>query len=499
MKVKRTLKIRISNKRRNTAKHFTFDLAHFRNLLVIFQNKYYEYFKQVVLNESVIYSLMVDKTTARKSNKQLEALEELSERINQYPELREIIKAMKKQKIRIDNNYTLQTTIRHVIKDYKSFIAALKEYYANPSKFRASPKPPSPRKLDKISHFSTEFNQNSFEITDDTLFLKLRIKGGQNIKIKLPKDAKDITSVRLIYNLFDVWVDIIYEKELEIAENESDYVAAIDIRLNNLISLVSSNPNLKSLIISGREIKSFNHWFNKKNAKLQSEIDKLNNRIAKEDNELVSNDLSNKLSELRFYFGGLHNYRDRWIDSHFHKLTRMLADYLYETGHKKLYIGKGAIESKNGINLGKITNQNFMSVPFRRLIDMLKYKVEEFGIELKEIDEQYTSKASSISDNILEIQEIYIKNRKNKEKTNINFSGRKNSKGLYKDKILNKVFNEGLNSALNILKLGAKLHKLILDLKTVIIKLCNPVKFSVYDFIYKSTSKAEFLLKIGNS
>jgi IS605 OrfB family transposase len=177
----------------------------------------------------------------------------------------------------------------------------------------------------------------------------------------------------------------------------------------------------------------------------------------------------------------------------------MLADYLYETGHKKLYIGKGAIESKNGINLGKITNQNFMSVPFRRLIDMLKYKVEEFGIELKEIDEQYTSKASSISDNILEIQEIYIKNRKNKEKTNINLSGRKNNKGLYKDKILNKVFNEGLNSALNILKLGAKLHKLILDLKTVIIKLCNPVKFSVYDFVYQLTSKAEFLLKIGNS
>jgi len=33
----------------------------------------------------------------------------------------------------------------------------------------------------------------------------------------------------------------------------------------------------------------------------------------------------------------------------------MLADFLYETGHKAIYIGKGTTESKDdGISLGKV-------------------------------------------------------------------------------------------------------------------------------------------------
>jgi putative transposase len=65
--------------------------------------------------------------------------------------------------------------------------------------------------------------------------------------------------------------------------------------------------------------------------------------------------MSRELFEFKLYIHNLHNYRDRWIESYFHKVARMLADFLYETGHKAIYIGKGTTESKDdGISLGKV-------------------------------------------------------------------------------------------------------------------------------------------------
>lgn len=56
MKVKRAVRIRISNKRKKTARELALDLAQFRNLLVIFQNTYRNLFGQFILNQSAIYS-----------------------------------------------------------------------------------------------------------------------------------------------------------------------------------------------------------------------------------------------------------------------------------------------------------------------------------------------------------------------------------------------------------------------------------------------------------
>jgi len=71
---------------------------------------------------------------------------------------------------------------------------------------------------------------------------------------------------------------------------------------------------------------------------------------------------------------------------------------LYETGHKTIYIGKNVLESKNGINLGKKLNQEFISIPFRKLIELIKCKAQELGIEVEEKDEAYTSKTSPFAD-----------------------------------------------------------------------------------------------------
>lgn len=441
---------------------------------------------------------MADKTTKKKPEQE-EALAELSERVNQQSELQALVERMREQKVRVDNNYVLQTTIRQVIKDYKSFLASLFEYRANPAKFKEQPRPPGPKKLGKLTQVTAEFNSNVFEIEGNILSLRLRMNGNKKVKAKLPPGIENVSSVRLIYHLSDVWVDVIYEKELKEPEAGLIHLAGIDMGMDNLISLVSTNPDVRSLIISGKEIKSFNRWFNKKKAAVQSAMDTLNDRIVREKDESQKKDILRELFELKLYIHNLYNYRDRWIESYFHKAARVLADFLYETGHKAVYIGKGATESKDGIDLGKVTNQNFVGIPFRKLINILKYKLEELGVKVKETEEPYTSKASSLSDDILEIQRIYAEAKERKEEIKIKCFGKRIERGLYRDNVLKKVFNADLNGALNILKVGAKLRKLALDMKVLLYKLCNPLRFNLYDFIYRFKGKAESLPGIGDS
>lgn len=498
MKGKRAIRIRISNKRKKTARELALDLAQFRNLLVIFQNTHHNFFGQFILNESAIYSLLAGKITKKKPEQE-EALSELSKRVDQHSELQALVEIMKEQKARVDNNYVLQTTIRQVIRDYKSFLASLAEYRDNLAKFKEQPRPPKPKKLGKLTQVTAEFNGNAFESEGNILSLRLRINGNKKVKVKLPSATENISSVRLIYHLSDVWVDVIYEKELKEPKAELSHLAGIDMGMDNLISLVSTNPDVRSLIISGKEIKSFNRWFNKKKAAVQSAMDTLNDRIAQEKDESRKKAMLRELFELKLYIHNLYNYRNRWIESYFHKVARVLADFLYETGHKAVYIGKGATESKDGIDLGKVTNQNFVSIPFRKLINILKYKLEELGVKTEEKEEPYTSKTSSFSDDILEIQRMYAEAKEKKEEIKIKCSGKRIARGLYRDNVLNKVFNADLNGALNILKVGAKLRELALDIKVLLYKLCNPLRCNLYDFIYRFKGKAESPPGIGDS
>jgi putative transposase len=169
-----------------------------------------------------------------------------------------------------------------------------------------------------------------------------------------------------------------------------------------------------------------------------------------------------------------------------HQITRRIADLLYETGHRKVYVGKDAID-KNGIPFSKVVNQSYVYIPHRKLVNMLKYKCEELGIEVVEVDERYTSKASPVNDDVVEIQ---VKKVNGEE---VLFSGKRVSRGLYRDVVLNKVFNADLVGAMNILKVGAKLRRLVFDLKTLFIKLCNPIKFKLFDLIYKSNPESLFI------
>ncbi|SNZ02613.1 transposase, IS605 OrfB family, central region [Persephonella hydrogeniphila] len=455
-KIKRILSIRISGKqRRERISNLLYSLAQFRNLLIIFNKRYQENYGKRILNESYLYSLISDKPyNPRKPKEDDENYQE----------------KLKKNEEKIKNNYIIQTLIRQLIKDYKSFFKSIQRYKQNPSSFNAVPRPSKAKKLKDIPSFTAERNVNTFKIIEEKKGKYILItltndkKEKQYIKVKLPKNFNyDIKSAGIKFIASNVYIDIVYEKPLINEKKEKTHLAGIDLGLDNLITLFSTNKGLKTVIISGKEIKSINQWYNKEKAKLQSQIDNIQNQI----NELKKEnlDITTLEQEKRMLIKKqkeLSAYRNRWITDTFHKITRKVADFLNETGHKEVYIGKGATESKNGINLSTKTNQNFVNIPFRKLINQLKYKLEEYGIKPTEITEEFTSKTSPFADL-----------NKLKEKLKQLYKGIRIKRGLYKDYVTNKVFNADAVGSYNILRKEAKP---LIDEKTLMDKLARPIK-----------------------
>ncbi len=497
----RVLTIRVSGKdRKERVRKLLFDLAHFKNLLIILIRKYKELYGYYPTDQSILYGLIADREYSSKKEEKLQKFKEVRENILKDKELTELLLALKEQKKRVDNNYLLQQVIRDVVKSFKSYRKAYKEYQKNPKKFKGVPRPPKPKKLKFLMNFSVDLNVNTFEQLEDSVLIRLRIHNKEFLKVKLPKDFNfEVKSLRLKLFGTDIYVDTVYKVEVSELQTAGEYAAGIDLGLNNLIAVVSTNSDLKSLIISGKEIKAFNQWFNKEKAKLQSEIDTIRNKLSQVEEEGEAQNLKRLLTEKFIILKELSAYRKRRIDNDFHKISRKVVDILKATDHKKLYIGKGATESKDGINIGKKNNQHFVSVPFRRLMELIKYKAEEVGIEVEETDEAFTSKTSPLAD-IFEVREVGKEYLKAKEEENESLikelliklkeltqavRGFKECRGLLKDKVLNKIFNADLVGAYNIIRVGENSLRLIEDLKLLFIKLCNPVKFKLVEFLYK--------------
>ncbi|WP_456395683.1 RNA-guided endonuclease InsQ/TnpB family protein [Desulfurobacterium sp.] len=446
MQSNRILNIRISGKeRKEKVRKLLLDLAHFKNLLILLIRGYKELYGYYPTDQSILYGLIKEGEYSSKKEEKLKSFREVKENILKDKELTQFLKALKEQKKRTDNNYILQQVIRDVVKSFKSYRRAYKEYLKSPKRFKGTPRPPKPKKLKYLINFSVELNVNTFERLENSILINLRINNKEFLKIKLPKDFDfELKSIRLKLFGTDVYADVVYKVELPQVEKTGEHIAGIDLGLNNLITLLSTNKDLKSFIVSGKEIKAFNQWFNKEKSKLQSEIDTIKNKLLQVEDEKEGESLKELITEKLIKLKELSAYRKRKIDNDFHKISRKLVDILKATDHEKLYIGKGATESKDRVNLGKKNNQHFVSIPFRRLIELIKYKAESSGIKVFEIDEP-----------------------------------------VLKDKVLDKIFNADCVGAYNIIRVGENSPRLIEDLKLLFVKLCNPIRFKLTDFLYK--------------
>ncbi len=315
---------------------------------------------------------------------------------------------------------TSQQILKLLDKNYKSFYKSIKDYKNNPDKYLGKPKPPKYKDKYNLLIFT---NQNSkIDLTNRTIKLS-KIDN----PIIIPKNVwtmefKNYQQIRLLPKRDYIKVEIIYLTEQKNENLNYNLFASIDLGINNLIALITNTGN-KPILINGKSLKSYNQFYNKLKAKLQSIKDKM---------KIKQN--TKKLNQLE-------TKREDFIKNQFHQISKYLIRYLVKNKIGTLIIGKNK-NQKQSINIGKKNNQNFIQIPFDKLLQMLEYKAKLVGIEVIYQEESYTSKADSISLDTLP-------NYKKDEKASHFFSGKRVKRGLYQS-AKGLLLNADINGAINI-------------------------------------------------
>lgn len=305
-------------------------------------------------------------------------------------------------------------------RNLRSFFEALKAYDSEPEKF--TDRPNLPNYKDKTK------GRNILIYTVQALGLPALRKGliklsGTQIEFPTLVDKEQICQVRIVPKCDCYVIEVIYDQPDSSIALGSEVVASIDLGLNNLATLTSNQKGLVPLLINGRTLKSINQFYNKRKAILQSKL-KGNRKTSPRIQRLTRS-------------------RNQKIDNYLHQSSRFIVNHLAEKGIGTLVIGKNT-QWKQEIDLGKKTNQNFVTVPHSRFIDMLTYKCNLVGIKVLLTEESYTSKSSFLDNDP-------IPTYGDADAELVVFSGKRVKRGLYKSK--NGIFlNADVNGSYNIMR-----------------------------------------------
>jgi putative transposase len=94
-------------------------------------------------------------------------------------------------------------------------------------------------------------------------------------------------------------------------------------------------------------------------------------------------------------------------------------------------------EWKQSVNMGKKNNQNFVQLPFNTLIQQIRYKAEEIGINVTIQDESHTSKCSFLDNESIDHHDTYM--------------GKRIKRGVFQSAD-GKLIHADLNASYNIIK-----------------------------------------------
>lgn len=313
-----------------------------------------------------------------------------------------------------------QQTMKIVERNFRSFFHVLKE--RKKGNYNRPVKPP--KYLPKNGHFILIFPYQSFRVKEDRIILTLGKNfaekyGVKHLEIPLPKNVKGhrIKEIRILPRYNALWFEVEYVYEVLPEERDLDRskYLAIDLGLDNFATCVSTTGT--AFIIEGRGLKSFNRWWNKEKAKLQSQYDKQGIKFGRK-------------------MAWLLKKRKNVVNDFMNKAVSYIVNYCLENGIGNVVIGelKGV---KQNTDLGRRNNQNFHYIPYGLFKQKLKAKCERYGINYIEVDEAYTSKVDALALEPIEKREKYL--------------GKRVKRGLFQSSA-GVLINADVNGALNILR-----------------------------------------------
>ena len=306
-----------------------------------------------------------------------------------------------------------QICIQEKCREWKSFYSATAEYQKDPKKFKEQPHVPG--YLDpKKGRGSLVITSQNFKVDEDGKVTMPKFLSGIHIKARHDK----VRQIRIKMYKGSVLISLMYEKEEKTVKGTK--VMGIDLGVNNLIAAAWDSED-RPVLINGKPIKSINQYYNKARAHMQKEAKVYNgkNRTRRID----------KLTAKR----------NRKIKDYMHKASRKLVNLAVSSNVGLIVIGANQ-GWKQKVHMGNVTNQNFVSIPYKTLINMIEYKARLEGIEVKTVRESYTS-GTSYLDGEKPTREFYDKERREE-------------RGLFRSNngIL---INADINAAYQMIKLGS--------------------------------------------
>ena len=313
--------------------------------------------------------------------------------------------------------------VRQVDNNFSSFFALLKK--KNRGMYTLPVQIPQYLKTDGVNQIVLDQWSNK-QLKDGYLQIpttKILI----NVGLKVSK--LNIKQIRLVPKNGYIKLEFVHEVPDIKPKTDNKKYMSIDLGINNLCSC-SSNV-IGSFIVNGMSLKTINQYYNKQVAKYKSICETVNHCKT-----------SKRIQRLNYN-------RNNKIEDYFHKVSRYIVNQLVSNEINTLVIGHSSYW-KQDTNIGKVNNQNFVQIPFNKLIQMLSYKCKLIGINCVIQEESYTSKASFIDND-------YIPVFNSTTELNYKFSGQRVKRGLYCSKNGIKI-NADINASLNILRKYLKVN-----------------------------------------
>ncbi len=262
-----------------------------------------------------------------------------------------------------------------------------------------------------------------------------------NIKpIEVNKDRlsenTDLREVRIIplimkgcYKIEPVYKKVTDRIKIKLLNLDPNKIIGIDTGQENVVT-IGNNIGIAPIIIKGGILLSINQWFDKLGSKLYQVYYRQQKFKGKESKgqKVIMGEKMKILSQ----------NRSNIVKDILHKISRFIINYCIENRIGTIVWGRNPGWKQN-INLGRRTNQKFTKIPHYLLFKLLKYKAEEIGIKVIDIEESHTSKCS-----FLDFEPIG-----HKEKGQ--YLGKRIKRGLFRT-LKGILINADVNAAYNMIK-----------------------------------------------
>lgn len=331
-----------------------------------------------------------------------------------------------------------QMVTKILCKNWKSFLISISDYTKNPSKYLGKPR--IPKYLKKNGRFVCTLTNWQTQIHDGYLYFAFKRLKPFNNMFRTRVTGHHL-STRIIPSGSCYILEIVYNKENKCALNlDRDRIVSIDLGVNNFVT-ITNNIGKQPIVINGKGIKSYNQYWNKEISKYRS--------IAKTTNGV---DWTKRLERFT-------TKRDLKMDYFMHCASKYIINYCINNNVGVIVIGKND-KWKQECDMGRFVNQNFVQIPYELFIGKLKYKAQDYNIQVVETEESYTS-GTSFLDGELPIKENYNKDRRVYRGLFISNLGIKinaDVNGSYQ--IMRKVFPNVFDNGID----GVHLHPVIVNL-----------------------------------